>query len=91
MSKKNTNDSVDLRIKKLEHDNEILFSKVNSITVSQACVDEKLNSIMSTLVELKSGLGELRNLPQRRWEKIIAAIISGAATLIFGILFGKYM
>ena len=91
MSKKNTNDSVDLRIKKLEHDNEILFSKVNSITVSQACVDEKLNSIMSTLVELKSGLGELRNLPQRRWEKIIAAIISGAVTLIFGILFGKYM
>ena len=91
MSKKSTNDSVDLRIKKLEHDNEILFSKVNSITVSQACVDEKLNSIMSTLVELKSGLGELRNLPQRRWEKIIAAIISGAVTLIFGILFGKYM
>lgn len=80
-----------LRIEKLEKDNETLFSKINSITVSQAYVDEKLNCIMTTLAELKSGLYELRYVPQKRWEKVIAAIISGIVTLCFGILFGKYI
>lgn len=80
-----------LRIEKLEKDSETLFSKINAITVSQAYVDEKLNCIMTTLTELKSGLYELRYVPQRRWEKVIAAIISGIVTLCFGILFGKYI
>lgn len=80
-----------LRIEKLEKDNETLFSKINSITVSQAYVDEKLTCIMSTLTELKTGLYELRYVPHRRWEKIIAAVISGVVTLFFGILFGKYV
>ena len=79
------------RIEKLEKDSETLFSKVNAITVSQAYVDEKLSSIMATLSELKTGLHDLRFIPQRRWEKISAAVISSVITLVFGILFGKYI
>ena len=70
MGKKNNTDCVSVRIEKLEHDNEVLFSKVNSITVTQAYVDEKLSTIVTTLAELKSGLYELRYVPQKRWEKV---------------------
>lgn len=83
------NHNIILRIEKLEKDNEAMSSKINSITVTQAYVDEKLSSIMATLTELKTGLYELRYVPQRRWEKVIAAVISSAVTLFFGILFGK--
>lgn len=77
------------RIEKLEHDSEILFSKVNSVALTQACVDEKLSSIIDTLSELKNTVNELRGLPQKRWEKIIASVITSAVTLLCGLIFGK--
>lgn len=89
--KSTVSDAIMLRIQKLEKDTEQLFSKVNSVAISQACVDEKLSSMMVTLAELKSGLNELRDEPRSRWERLLGAIISSVVTLIFGILFGKWL
>lgn len=83
--------SLIIRIERLEKECEVLNKKTNNITVKEACVDEKLNSIMVTLSELKSGLYELRYVPQKRWEKVVGTIITSIVTLIFGILFGKYV
>lgn len=77
------------RTEKLERDTELLFSKVNAFAISQACVDEKLSNIMSTLNELKSGMSELNRVPIKRWETLIGAVISTVVALAMGFLFGR--
>ncbi|NMA79462.1 MAG: hypothetical protein GX967_02300 [Clostridiales bacterium] len=77
------------RTEKLERDTELLFSKVNAFAISQACVDEKLSNIMTTLNELKSSVSELNRLPIKRWETFIGAVISALVAMVMGFLFGR--
>ena len=82
-----TVDTLSIRQDKVEKDVCELFEKVNNHSISQATVNEKLNSILVTMGELKAGLADLKEVPSRRWENLIgyiaSAVIAALAMYIF--------
>ncbi|MDR3643927.1 MAG: hypothetical protein P4M02_02495, partial [Clostridia bacterium] len=71
-----TIESLSVRVDKLERETSDLFERTNTSAVTQAAVNEKLNSVLVTLGELKAGLAGLQQLPLKRWEGLIGAVIA---------------
>lgn len=80
-----------LRLERVEREVERLSVRAQSSAIARACVDEKLSSILATLAELKEGMQRLQNLPARRWETLISALISAVCALAAGLLLGRGM
>ena len=84
-----TNDATEKIIERLEADVTELYRRTNAAEINQATINEKLNSMLITLGELKSGLKRLQEQPARRLEKIIVSVITAIATAIIGYFAGK--
>ncbi len=77
------------RLDRLEKDVDALSIKIHSFDIAQATVDEKLNSMMSTLQELKDGVNLLRQVPAKRYEAFATAVISSVAAMLSGFIWGQ--
>jgi hypothetical protein len=79
-----TIDTLSIRLDKLERDNYELFNRTNTTAITLATVNEKLNSMLLTLGELKSGMESLKQQPAKRWEGIMGALISAIVATCVG-------
>lgn len=84
-----TNDATEKIIERLENDVAELYRRTNAAEINQATINEKLNSMLITLGELKSGLKRLQEMPSKRIEKFFGAIIAALATALIGYLTGR--
>lgn len=76
-------------IERLESDVAELYRRTNAAEINQATINEKLNSMLITLGELKSGLKSLQEQPSRRLEKFWGALIGAIVSVIIGFLSGR--
>ena len=63
------------RLDKLESDVQILYKKVNDVTLTQVQSVTKLDSMLVTLGELKESIEALKKRPGWLWDKMIIAVI----------------
>jgi hypothetical protein len=82
-------DTLSIRLDKLERDNCELFNRTNSAAITLATVNEKLNSMLITLGELKSGMERLQQQPARRWESLLGALLSAMVAAGVGFVAAK--
>jgi len=68
---------------------EKLDIKLNTHSVYQAQLDEKIGHVLQTLNELKDGLDMLKTLPARRYEGVVMAVLSALASAAIGFFFAK--
>ena len=86
-----TIDTLSIRLDKIERDNCELFNRTNKAAVTLATVNEKLNSMLVTLSELKSGMERLQQQPAKRWEGIMGALISAVVATCVGFIAAKVL
>lgn len=84
----------EFRIKSLEEDRERnsnqhkeFYEKFEESRIASATFKEKFDRIMDSLSEIKSDLNELKSKPDKRWEKIISAVIGGVIVIVLGYVF----
>jgi hypothetical protein len=85
-----TIDTLTIRQDKAEMDIREIFEKVNDHSISQATVNEKLNSMLLALGELKGSLGALREIPSKRYEGIVMAILGAIIAVAIGYISSKF-
>ena len=78
-----------VRVKKLEADAGELFYKVNDTRETQAGINEKLSSMLTTLGEVKQAVTCLQQVPTRRLDGIVRAVVTGLVSLAVGYLLAK--
>jgi hypothetical protein len=86
-----TIDTLSIRLDKLERDNCELFNRTNTTAITLATVNEKLNSMLITLGELKSGMERLQQQPAKRWESILGALLSAIVATCVGFIAAKVL
>ncbi len=64
------------RVNELESNIRSLFSTTNKNAIAQATITTKLDNLLVSVGELKAQLTEINTKPSKRWELIIATIIS---------------
>jgi hypothetical protein len=74
----------------LKKDSADLIYRANAAAVAQAAVDEKLNSVLITLGEVKQAVAGLEQTPARRLEVIARAVITALASGIIGFFLAKF-
>ena len=77
------------RLDEVEKNVATLFDRTNSQAQTQAGVTEKLNSVISTLGELKGIVLSLQQAPARRWESLVGYILSAAVAAAIMYIFKK--
>jgi uncharacterized protein YoxC len=85
-----TVETLAVRVDKLEKDSADLIYRANAAAVAQAAVDEKLNSVLITLGEVKQAVAGLEQTPARRLEVIARAVITALASGIIGFFLAKF-
>ena len=70
------NEMLNHRLDKVESDIQILYKKVNDVTLTQVQSVTKLDSMLVTLGELKESIEALKKRPSWLWDKVIIALIS---------------
>lgn len=86
-----TIDTLAVRVDKLERDAAELFDKTNTSAVSLAAVNEKLNSMLVTLGELKQAVVSIQSAPAKRLDGILTAVITAVISCLVGYLFAKLL
>lgn len=77
------------RINKLEKDVKMLNSNFTDCAIEQATINEKLNSTLITLGEIKAVVNTLQLKPARKWDSVVSAIIAALISAIIGFIFLK--
>jgi len=85
-----TVETLAVRVDKLEKDSADLIYRANAAAVAQAAVDEKLDSVLITLGEVKQAVAGLEQTPARRLEVIARAVITALASGIIGFFLAKF-
>lgn len=80
-----TIETLSIRVDKLEKDTADLAERANAAAITQAAINEKLNSVLVTLGELKAGLAALQQVPSKRWEGLVGALIASFVAAFVGI------
>ena len=70
------NDAIMRELERMQKDIETLFSRTNETREWQAKFGEKIENINTNISELKDSICKVLELPQRRWEAVVAAAIS---------------
>jgi hypothetical protein len=86
-----TIDTLSIRLNKLEWGNCELFNRTNTAAITLATVNEKLNSMLITLGELKAGMEKLQQQPAKRWESIMSALLSAIVATCVGFIAAKVL
>lgn len=84
-----TIETLAVRVDKLEKDSSDLVYRVNAVAVTQAAVNEKLNSMLVTLGEVKQAVASLEQTPARRLDMIIRAVITALLSGAIGYFLAK--
>ena len=77
----------DARIKSVEHrvkDLEGEMHDLRELTKAVAVTNSNVESLHAQFNELHQDVRDLKNVPASRWEKVIAAIITGAVGVVIG-------
>lgn len=72
---------------KVESDIQILYKKVNDVTLTQVQSVTKLDSMLVTLGELKESIEALKKRPSWLWDKVIIALISALCGVVVSHIF----
>ena len=86
-----TIETLSVRVDKLERETADLSERTNSTAIAQAAINEKLNSVLVTLGELKAGLNALQQVPTRRWDTVVGAIITALVAAIIGFVTARFL
>ncbi len=81
------NEMLNHRIDKVESDIQILYKKVNDVTLTQVQSVTKLDSMLVTLGELKESIEALKKRPGWLWDKAVVAIIGAVCGVVVSMLF----
>ena len=81
-----TIETLSVRVDHLEQQTTELFERTNNAAISLATVNEKLNSMLVTLGELKAGLNTLQQMPGKRWESIVGSAITAIVASLVGFI-----
>ena len=76
------NEILNHRLDKVESDIQILYKKVNDVTLTQVQSVTKLDSMLVNLGELKESIEVLKKRPGWLWDKMIVAIISALCGVV---------
>lgn len=82
------------RIQQLENDSKRnseqhkeFYSSLEDSKVSGAVTNERYNTIIQTLNSLSAKVENMQSVPQKRWDTVIASVITGIIGAVIGILF----
>lgn len=81
------NEMLNHRFDKVESDIQILYKKVNDVTLTQVQSVTKLDSMLVTLGELKESIEALKKRPSWLWDKVIIALISAICGVVVSHIF----
>lgn len=81
------NEMLNHRLDKVESDIQILYKKVNDVTLTQVQSVTKLDSMLVTLGELKESIEALKKRPSWLWDKVIIALISAICGVVISHIF----
>lgn len=81
------NEMLNHRLDKVESDIQILYKKVNDVTLTQVQSVTKLDSMLVTLGELKESIETLKKRPSWLWDKVIIALISAVCGVVVSHIF----
>ncbi|MBQ3522912.1 MAG: hypothetical protein IJA43_00470 [Clostridia bacterium] len=81
------NEMLNHRLDKVESDIQILYKKVNDVTLTQVQSVTKLDSMLVTLGELKESIEALKKRPSWLWDKVIIALISALCGVVVSHIF----
>ncbi len=81
------NEMLNHRLDKVESDIQILYKKVNDVTLTQVQSVTKLDSMLVTLGELKESIETLKKRPSWLWDKVIIALISAICGVVVSHIF----
>lgn len=81
------NEMLNHRLDKVECDIQILYKKVNDVTLTQVQSVTKLDSMLVTLGELKESIETLKKRPSWLWDKVIIALISAICGVVVSHIF----
>ena len=81
------NEMLNHRLDKVESDIQILYKKVNDVTLTQVQSVTKLDSMLVTLGELKESIEALKKRPSWLWDKFIIALISAVCGVVISHIF----
>lgn len=84
-----TVETLAVRVDKLEKDTAELFERVTTMTIAQAAVSEKLNSMLVTLGEVKQAVNNLEGAPAKRLEWLVRALMTAALSGVCGYFLAK--
>lgn len=72
------------RIKKLENENEVLHQLATSVAV----MAEQMKSLNKNVTTLAGEVDEIKEKPAKRYDTLIAAIITAIVSAVIGFIFG---
>lgn len=75
--------SVEHRTKNLEHE----VHDLRALTEAVAVTNENVKQLSGQFEELHQDVKELKEIPQKRWDKVITAIVTGVVGTIIGAIF----
>ena len=81
------NEMLNHRLDKVESDIQILYKKVNDVTLTQVQSVTKLDSMLVTLGELKESIEALKKRPSWLWDKVVIALISAICGVVASYIF----
>ena len=80
------NEMLNHRLDKVESDIQILYKKVNDVTLTQVQSVTKLDSMLVTLGELKESIETLKRRPNWFWDKLIVALIGAVCGVVVNMI-----
>lgn len=80
---------VDRAIQELKENQTTINERIDNINQQQAISDERFRHILACLDALKKEVNMLAEKPAKRWETILAGIISSSVGILVGMFLGK--
>ena len=72
---------------KSSKDHHEMYDRIRQLEIANAKTDTQYGQIMETLGALKVEISALKEKPARRWESVVASVITGVVGIVLGLLF----
>ena len=72
---------------KSSKDHHEMYDRIRQLEIANAKTDTQYGQIMETLGTLKAEISTLKEKPARRWESVVASVITGVVGIVLGLLF----
>ena len=70
------------RLEAVERNQDKLFDRVRLVELAQSKTDQKLDHIKDTLVSLVCKVDSLKDKPSKRWDIVVATMITVVITVV---------